>query len=158
MCQLFHRLQWYAGSDRVKILSKCKFSDEDDYRTVVPNLFCSMGPFILFWRAWGHKVIFAFPSIPFSPFPPTARGSGRALEASPAGSGTELQPTTHCRAFYGKGWLFDMLREIFQHSKKQEIFRFSQKFVIFTITGIAAHTLPAYPVKMGSFTVFAHVF
>ena len=53
---------------------------------------------------------------------------------------------------------FDMLRDIFQDSKKLEIFRLSQKLVIFTITGITAHTLPVYPVKMGSFTVFAHVF
>ena len=48
---------------------------------------------------------------------------------------------------------------------------FIQELVIFTITGISiclfktcfdnneiAHTLPAYPVKMGSFTVFAHIF
>ena len=49
----------------------------------------------------------------------------------------------------------DMLREIFQHSKQQD---FYQEFAIFTITGIAAHTLPAYPVKMGSFTVFSHIF
>ena len=50
---------------------------------------------------------------------------------------------------------FDMLREIFQRSKQQD---FQQELVIFTITGIVSHTLPAYSVKMGSYTVFAHIF
>ena len=47
---------------------------------------------------------------------------------------------------------FDMF---FQRSKQQD---FYQELVIFTITGVAYHTLPAYSVKMGSFTVFAHIF
>ena len=37
-----------------------------------------------------------------------------------------------------------MLWEIFQHSKQQD---FQQELVIFTITGIVSHTLPAYSVK-----------
>ena len=50
---------------------------------------------------------------------------------------------------------FDMLREIFQRSKQQD---FYQELVIFTIMGIASHTLLAYYIKMGSFIVFAHIF
>ena len=54
--------------------------------------------------------------------------------------------------------VFDMLLEIFQSSKQLEFFDFYQELVIFTIMGIAAHILPTYPVKMGSFAVFAHIF
>ena len=53
-----------------------------------------------------------------------------------------------------------MLRQIFQRSKQHEIFRFSPRISYFhhRLTGITAHTLPAYPVKMGNFTVSAHIF
>ena len=45
--------------------------------------------------------------------------------------------------------VFDMFREVLQRSKQLEIFDFYLELVIFTITGIAAHTPLAYPVKMG---------
>ena len=52
------------------------------------------------------------------------------------GSGAEPQPTTHFRASYGNySDSFDMLREIFQHTKQRA---FYQELVIFAITGIAS--------------------
>ena len=112
------------------------------------------GPFILFWRAWGPQChIFTFPPTPFSPLPPTARGSGERCKFPQRGLGRSPSQHRILEHSMEKSDRFDRLRDIFQRSKKLEIFRFPQKFVIFTITGIAAHTLPAYPVKMGSFAV-----
>ena len=54
---------------------------------------------------------------------------------------------------------FDMLREIFQHSKQQEMFRFSPRISYFHHNGRnGSYSTAADLVKMGSFTVFAHIF
>ena len=54
--------------------------------------------------------------------------------------------------------VFDMFREVLQRSKQLEFFDFYLELVIFTITGIAAHTPLAYPVKMEILPVVAHIF
>ena len=130
-------------------------------KPVVPNLFVQ-GPIIYFWRAWGatKSNFLHYPPLfsPLLPSPPTARGLGSAVSshssALPAGSGAEPQLTTHFRAFYGKKWSFWHVARDFPAFKAT---RFSPRFVIFTITGIAAHTLPAYPCQNGKFYIL-HIY
>ena len=52
-----------------------------------------------------------------------------------------------------------MLREIFQHSKQLEIFQFLPIISYFYHNGHSgSYPILAYPVKIRSFTVFAHIF
>ena len=125
--------------------------------------FFVQGPSIYFWRAWGAtKSIFYIhlPSYPLFSLPLQQLGGLGSTVSSPAAlsqQGLERNPSRQriLEHSMAKSDSFDMLREIFQHSKQHD---FYQELVIFTLTGIASHTLPAYSVKMRSFTVFAHIF
>ena len=123
-----------------------------------PTFFCPTGHLFYFGEHGGHKVKF-FTSPPlFSPPFQQLWGLGERCKLPQRGLGRSPSRQRIFEHSMAKSDRFDMLRQIFQRSKQHEIFDFHQELVIFTITGITAHTLPAYPVKMGNFTVSAHIF
>ena len=97
------------------------------------QLFLFKRPFMLCLRAWGNTVNFLHPPPLLSPLllsPPLQQLGGLgALQASQRSLGWSPSRQRILEYSTAKSDRFDMLREIFQHSKQQEMFRFSPRII-----------------------------
>ena len=123
---------------------------------VAPNFFCSRGHLFHFGGHGGHKVIFVhFLLSPLFPSLQQLGGLGPGSAGSaPAGSGTELQPTTHFRAFYGKKWSFWHVANDFPAFKETRNFSIFTEISYFHHNGHSCSYSTGLPCQNGKFYSF----
>ena len=100
-------------------------------RPVVPNLFCPTGHLFYFGEHVGHKVkFFTSPPLLSPPFQ-QLWGLGERCKLPQRGLGRSPSRQRILEHSMAKSDRFDMLRQIFKHSKQHEIFRFSPRISYF---------------------------
>ena len=119
-------------------------------------------PFIFLEGLGATRLLFCIPlpSSLLSSLPPTAKESGercKLLQQVRGWSPSRQRILEHSSEKSDHFWHVARDFSAFKATRNFSIFT-KNYLVIFTITVIAANTLQAYPVKMRSFAVFAHIF